>query len=138
MTSTIKFVTTVNSKLSQLNIENGQLIFVSDARKIYLDLNGIRTEYSQIIPLAKEEDRLNYLSPITGFYFVKETAVLWRVEQGEWIQLTEPPQEWIVFTTYNELPKQGKLNTLYITETQSYRWTEEGYIRLGCEVWDSI
>ena len=70
-TATIKFITTVDSKLSQLGIENGQLIFTSDTRKIYLDSKDIRTEYSQIIPLAKEEDRLNYLSPITGFYFVK-------------------------------------------------------------------
>lgn len=138
MTATIKFISTVDSKLSQLDIQNGQLIFVGDTRKIYLDFNGIRTEYSQIIPLGKESDRLNYLSPITGFYFVKETAVLWRVEQGEWIQLTEPPREWIVYTTYNTLPKQGKLNTLYITETQSYRWIDNEYVRLGCEVWEAI
>lgn len=137
-TATIKFITTVDSKLSQLGIENGQLIFTSDTRKIYLDSKDIRTEYSQIIPLAKEEDRLNYLSPITGFYFVKNTAILWRFEDGEWIQITSPPREWIVFTTYEKLPKQGKLDTLYITETQSYRYTADGYIRLGGEVWESL
>jgi hypothetical protein len=138
LTATIKFISTVDSKLSQLDIQNGQLIFVSDTRKIYLDFNGIRTEYSQIIPLAKEEDRLNYLSPITGFYFVKETAILWCVEQGNWIQITSKPKEWIVFTTYDNLPKVGISDVLYVTETQSYRWTSDGYIRLGCEVWEPI
>ena len=73
MTATVKFVSTVDSKLSQLQIENGQLIFVNDTRRIYLDFNGIRTEYSQVILLAKEEDRVGYLTPINAFYFVNET-----------------------------------------------------------------
>lgn len=137
-TAIVKFVSTVDSKLSQLTIENGQLIFASDTRRIYLDFNNIRTEYSQIILLAKENDRTNYLSPITAFYFVKETKVFWRYENGEWIQLTSPPKETVVFINYLDLPETGEEKVLYITETQSYIWNGSEYIRLGTQVWENF
>ena len=138
MTATVKFVSTVDSKLSQLQIENGQLIFVSDTRKICLDFNGVRTEYSQLIILATEKDRQNYLSPITAFYFIKSTKCLWRYEGGEWIQLTSPPKEQIVFLNYSDLPLVGESEVLYITETQSYTWNGNEYIRLGTQVWENF
>lgn len=39
----LKAVSTVDSKLSNLPIEDGQLIFVYDKKKIVLDNHGIRT-----------------------------------------------------------------------------------------------
>ena len=98
MTTTVKFVSTIDSKLSQLGIENGQLIFATDTRTIYLDLNGVRTEYNQIVVLFNENQRLSLLSPIEGlFYFVKETNVLWRYDGNyQWVQLTSPPKENII------------------------------------------
>lgn len=137
-TAIVKFVSTVDSKLSQLTIENGQLIFASDTRRIYLDFNNIRTEYSQFIILGKESDRVNYLTPITAFYFVKETKVFWRYENGEWIQLTSPPKETVVFINYSDLPETGEEKVLYITETQSYIWNGSEYIRLGTQVWENF
>ena len=140
MTATIKYVSTVDSRLSQLKIEDCQLIFVNDTRKIYLDFNGVRTEYSQIIPLATENDRLNYLAPIGGFYFVKETKILWCYEGGEWVQLTSAPKEHIVFINYENLPQTGEKGVLYIVEDQisSYIWNESEYIKMGDPVWESI
>lgn len=138
MTATVKFLSTVNSKLSQLDIENGQLIFVSDTRNIYLDFNGVRTEYSQVIILAKESDRVNYLSPITAFYFVKETKIFWRFEGGEWIQLTTPPKETIIFLNYSDLPNVGTKGVLYVTESQTYIWDGSEYVLLGEPTWGSF
>lgn len=137
-TAIVKFVSTVDSKLSQCQVENGQLIFVSDTRRIYLDFNNIRTEYSQFIILGKESDRVNYLTPITSFYFIKETKTFWRYEDGEWVQLTSQPKETIIFTKFRELPKQGEEQVLYITETQSYTWNGQEYIQLGLSVWEDI
>jgi hypothetical protein len=131
-------VSTVDSKLSQCQVENGQLIFVSDTRRIYLDFNNIRTEYSQFIILGKESDRVNYLTPITSFYFIKETKTFWRYEDGEWVQLTSQPKETVVFINYKDLPQQGQKEVLYITETQSYVWDGENYNQLGLSVWESI
>jgi hypothetical protein len=138
LTATVKFISTVDSKLSQLQIENGQLIFVNDTRRIYLDFNGIRTEYSQVILLAKEEDRVGYLTPINAFYFVNETKIFWRYEHGEWVQLTSPPKETVVFINYSDLPSNGETNVLYITETQTYKWNGSEYIQLGIPEWGNI
>lgn len=136
-TAIVKFVSTVDSKLSQLTIENGQLIFASDTRRIYLDFNNIRTEYSQIIPLVDETSREEYMAPIRGFYFVQETNCLWHYDGG-WVQLTSPPKEQIVFVDYINLPSIGKEEILYITETDSYKWTPDGYVRLGGSIWEQI
>lgn len=140
MTATVKFVSTTSSKLPQLSIENGQLIFVTDTRTIYLDFNGVRTEYNQIVVLFNENQRLSLAYPIEGlFYFVKETNVLWRYDGNyQWVQLTSPPKENIVFLNYNELPSQGKEKVLYITEKTTYQWKNDAYIELGALTWENF
>ena len=140
MTTTVKFVSTIDSKLSQLGIENGQLIFATDTRTIYLDLNGVRTEYNQIVVLFNENQRLSLLSPIEGlFYFVKETNVLWRYDGNyQWVQLTSPPKENILFLNYADLPSQGQEQVLYITEKTTYQWRDGSYIELGALTWENF
>lgn len=137
MASSVKFISTINERLSQIEVKQGQLIFVSDTHKIYMDIDGVRAEYGQIIELQTEQSRLNYLTPIRGFYFVIETKILWRYD-SEWVQLTSPPKESIVFTKYAELPVKGELEVLYITETDTYYWGGESYIKLGEMVWKMI
>lgn len=138
MTAIIKYVSTIESKLSQLPVGNGQLIFVKDTRKIFLDFNNIRTEYSQIMVLQNEEHRKNILNPVTGFYFVLGTYILWRFENGEWIQLTFPPKENIVFLNFANLPKEGKKEVLYVTEDKTYKWNKTEYIELGALTWGNF
>lgn len=82
---------TVGSKLSELAIKDGQLIFVKDKHKIALDFGGKRTVYNQIEELATDGARTSLLAPVTGlYYFVVETAVLWTYRDG-WVQITTPP-----------------------------------------------
>jgi hypothetical protein len=140
LTATVKFVSTTSSKLPQLNIENGQLIFVSDTRTICLDFNGARTEYNQIVVLFNENQRLSLTTPIEGlFYFVKETNILWRYDGNyQWVQLTSPPKENIVFLDYKDLPQQGKEKVLYITEKTTYQWKNDAYIELGALTWETF
>ena len=103
---------TVGSKLSDLVIKDGQLIFVHDKHKIALDVGGKRTFYNQIEELTTEHARTSLLAPVTGlFYFVIETAVLWRYQDG-WVQITTPPKEVVFFGT--ELPELGVAKTLYV------------------------
>ena len=137
----MKFISTVDSRLPQLPIKEGQLIFVGDTRKICLDLDGVRTEYSQIIPLQTEQDRINYIKPINGFYFVHETKVLWNCENGVWFSLSTPPQEIIVFVeNFEKLPQTGQKKVLYIVEElgTEYIWTESGYSKIGDPVWEEV
>lgn len=103
---------TVGSKLPDLVIKDGQLIFIRDKHKIALDFGGKRTFFNQIEELATEEARTSMLAPVSGrFYFVIETAVLWRY-QDKWVQLTTPPKEVVFFGT--ELPELGVPQTLYV------------------------
>ena len=103
---------TVGSRLPDLVIKDGQLIFVQDKHKIALDFGGKRTFYNQIEELATEGARTSMLAPVTGlFYFVIETAVLWTY-RDKWVQITTPPKEIIFFGT--ELPELGVTKTLYV------------------------
>ena len=125
--SVIRYYAVSRDKLDQLTVADGQLIFVHDAREIYLDVNGERTSYSQIMILFDEEHRKG-LKPVTGFYFVSSTNVLWRYD-NQWIQLTTSPREVVVFS--NELPQQGVEETLYITEEDIYKFDDGKYTKLG-------
>lgn len=107
---------TVGSRLSDLTIENGQLIFVRDKHRIALDFGGKRTFYNCIEELATDGARISMLAPVTGlYYFVIETAVLWTYQNG-WVQITTPPKEVVFFGT--ELPELGVAKTLYIDSSK--------------------
>lgn len=123
--SIISVIGTVKSRLPDLSIKNGQLIFVQDAQTIALDLNGKRTFYNQIVTLDTDDQRENLLAPINGcFYFVVDTSVLWTY-QTEWKQITSSPQE-VIFIGI-ELPELGSANKLFVnTEKQNISvWDEK-------------
>ena len=89
--------------------------------------------------MATEKDRLSYITPISGFYFVKETKVLWCYEGGEWVSLTTPPKQQINFlTNYVDLPSVGEQNVLYIVGTREYIWDGLDYVRVGEPMWESL
>lgn len=103
---------TVGSKLSDLAIKEGQLIFVQDKHRIALDFGGKRVFYNQIEELATDAVRKSMLAPVAGlYYFVIDTAVFWTY-RDKWIPLTTPPREIVFFGT--ELPELGVAKTLYV------------------------
>lgn len=115
-TTTIMSVyATVASRLKDLAINDGNLIFIHDKHRIALDYNGKRTIYNQIEELATEQDRVSILAPVSGtYYFVIETAVLWTYQE-EWIQITSLPEQIVFIGT--ELPELGTSKTLYVDKT---------------------
>lgn len=114
ITPILSVVATSASRLSDLSIKNGQLVFIKDKQYIALDIDNKRVFYNQIISLKTDEERQSILAPIKGlFYFVVSTAVLWTYEDG-WIQITTPPNE-VVFIGV-ELPELGSANTLYVNK----------------------
>lgn len=91
--SILSVYTTVNSKLADLPVENGQLIFVRDKHKIALDFGGQRKIYNQIEELSSEEARTSLLAPVTDrYYYVLDPPVLWRYQESGWVQITTPPE----------------------------------------------
>lgn len=84
---------TVGSKISDLVVKDGQLIFVQDKHKLAFDFGGKRTFYNQIEELATDSARTSMLAPVAGlFYYVIETSKFW-VYQDEWVPITITPNE---------------------------------------------
>lgn len=105
---------TTSDKVKDLVIKNGQLIFVHDAGRLALDYKGKRTFYNQIIELSTEKERISLSDAVNGkFYFVIETAVLWRYFNG-WTQITSSPEEILFIGT--EMPELGQPNKLYVNK----------------------
>lgn len=116
---------TVGSKLPNLEIKNGQLIFVRDKHRLAFDYDDKRVFYNQIEELDTEADRISILAPVSGcYYFVIETAVLW-IYKNDWIQITTPPEEVVCIGT--KLPELGSIKTLYVNkqEKEISVWNQE-------------
>lgn len=124
--SVMSLVATSSSRIRDLVIKDGQLIFVQDLGRIAFDFKGKRVFYNQIVELNTEAERLALESPLDGHYFVIDSACLWFYKSG-WIQITEKPQE-IVFVGV-ELPELGQANKIYANTTEGVEnisiWSEE-------------
>lgn len=124
-------VVTTSERLSSLLIQNGRLVFIKDKRRIAFDWDGKRTFYNQITELETDYERASMPSPFDGYYFVIETAILWRYD-NDWIQITSKPDD-IVFIGA-ELPElgQAKEKTLYVDkikkEISVYDKTANSYV----------
>ena len=115
---------TTSSRLPQLPIKNGQLIFVRDKCRIAFDYGDQRKFYSQIHEIATEAERAEMADVVSGtYYFVIDTAVLWTY-QDKWIQLTTAPEE-VIFIGI-KMPELGVASKLYIDKA-----------RREISVWDS-
>ena len=114
----MSLIATTSSKIRDLVIKNGQLIFIQDLGRIAFYFKGKRIFYNQIVELDTETERLSLDSPLSGYYFVIDTAVLWFYQEKEWIQITEKPEE-VVFIGV-ELPElgQAKDNVLYVNKAE--------------------
>lgn len=110
----MSLVATSSSRIRDLAIKDGQLIFMQDAGRIAFDFKGKRVFYNQIVELNTEADRLALEHPLDGYYFVIDNACLWRYK-NTWIQITEKPQE-IVFVGV-DFPQLGQPNKIYANIT---------------------
>lgn len=111
----LKVIATSSSKLKDLVIKNGQLIFMQDAGRIAFDFKNKRTFYNQIVELT-EAERADMEAPLPGYYFTIDKVVLWNYSSVYgWRSITEEPQE-IVFIGV-EFPELGKDKTLYVNKT---------------------
>lgn len=120
----IKLYHTTDARLKELKVANGNMVFVKDTHRVYLDLNDIRTCYDgvQIFPTEAERVSAGVLSD--GFCYVEDTNVLWRCKDGSWTQLTPDNLSPTFFGTYADFPKHGRQNVLYIDDDALYKWDE--------------
>ena len=120
----LSLIATTSSKIRELVIKDGQLIFIQDLGRIAFDFKGQRVFYNQIVELDTEAERLALESPLDGYYFVIDSACLWFYQSG-WTQITEKPEE-ILFIGA-ELPALGEANKVYIDtdDREISVWDEE-------------
>ena len=121
MSAIVKFYHTTKSKLAQLPVSDGNLVFVTDTKQMYLDMNGNRLGYTDIQVLPTESDRISILAPVEGFYFVEETDILWRYKEG-WKQITPSNISPLFFGAYEDFPPVGSSNVLYVSDGATYKW----------------
>ena len=116
-TPILSVIGTVKSKIPDLTIKNGQLIFVQDSQKIALDFNDKRVFYNDITIFQTDTERTSLLAPVSErFYFVIGTAVLW-FYKDKWVQVTTAPQDVVFIGT--TLPELGSEKTLYVNKTEN-------------------
>ena len=120
----MSLIATTSSRIKDLVIKEGQLIFIQDLGRIAFDFKGKRVFYNQIVELNTEAERLSLDSPLSGYYFVIDSACLWFYQDG-WVQITEKPEE-VVFIGV-ELPELGQAKTLYVDkdDREISIWDEE-------------
>lgn len=132
-----KFVYTTSARLSELPVEDGQIIFAPDMNTIGLDLSGNRFYYQTIKTFETDEERLSTPFPVQGFYFVEETQVIWRWSD-KWTQMTASAAV-VEGETEEDFPEQGKGNTLYYTDDGIYGWKTDKYnLIANTNTWESI
>lgn len=118
----VQFYSTLSSKLDDLPVKKGQLIFCYDTQVLYLDNNGLRLPYNVIKVFRNDELRKGLINPAEGFYFVERECVLWRYKNG-WKQLTPNNLEPIVMgDSVADFPSIGNDTTLYVTGDATYRY----------------
>ncbi len=140
MAAIVKIYSTTASKLAQLPVVDGTLTFVKDTRRIYLDMNGVRVEYSIIQVLPNEVSRTGLLAPIEGFYFVEETSVMWRYKEG-WKQITPSNLSPVFIGGFEDFPEKGSPDTLYVSDNATYKWdklTQSYQAIANLTAWDNI
>lgn len=113
--SVLSVCATVSSRVKDLVIKDGQLIFIQDSNKVAFDFGGKRRFYNSIITLDSEYERTVYEAVNGQYFFIIETAVLWTYNDG-WIPITTPPDEVVFIGT--ELPALGQAKTLYVNKEE--------------------
>lgn len=124
--------------VNNIPVQTGNIIFSQNEKKIYMDgLNG-RTSYDAVTILQTEVQRKNLNVLYDGFFYVEETAKLWRLKAGVWKCLNEDPpavEQKIIFLPYDEFPAYGEEEKLYVDAEEGcmYVWTdkEEDYKQIG-------
>lgn len=113
--SILNLIATTSSRIRELPIKNGQLVFIRDLGRIAFDFKDQRVFYNQIVELESEAERTALENPLGGYYFVIGSGVLW-LYKNEWIQITERPEN-VLFIGV-ELPQLGEEDKLYVSKTE--------------------
>ena len=122
----VKYICTTSDKLNDISVEVGNFIFWEDTRQIALDGANGRVFYDQIMCIPQESMRIAMTrNLVSGFYFVLDTNILWRLDDVTWIPITEKPSEMVIYGTLATFPRPGVVGKIYATDNHLYHWDED-------------
>lgn len=129
--ASVKYIVTTSSKVNEINVEVGNLIFCEDTRRIALDGENGRVFYDQIMCLPNDSMRISMIrSLVDGFYFSLDTNILWRLDNLTWIQITDKPDSQLVYGTLATFPRPGKVGVIYYSDNHIYHWDADSEMYL--------
>lgn len=111
----MNLIATRSSRVRELPIKDGQLVFIYDIGRIAFDYKSQRVFYNQIVELETEAARITLESPLDGYYFVVGSGCLWFYKDG-WTQITEKPKDVLCIDV--ELPELGQEDKLYVNKAE--------------------
>lgn len=121
----VNFYVTNTQKLPELPVSPGNIIYTVDVPRMYMDYGGQRLCYS-VIELDDEDARKALSSPQNGYYYVVDTNVFWRHNNGAWKQMSPSNVKPIFFaSSESDFPTDGREDALYTTHDALYRWSDE-------------
>lgn len=135
---------TTSARLNQLEVQNGQIIFVEDTKNIYLDMDNRRVQYNNFTTFETDEERNSLSGSGDGLYFVEETNALWLLDDGHWLRINpepEIPPSNVIFEEDGVWPDGGlRQNVLYVEDRGIYRYAEDGtyYPVPGHQEWNLL
>lgn len=128
-----KMIRTNVNKIDSIPIVDGQFILVEemngDSAYIVSDNRTGRYKYTDIVDLNLEAEREAIQSPSKNkFYFVKETQLLYKYIDNNWVCINSKPAESVI--QVNEvinLPSVGNPNVVYFIKNKNltYYWNED-------------
>ena len=137
----VKFIYTTSEKLSQLSIEDGQIIFIPELSTIAMDMYGQRFYYQSTKTFETDAQRIEMPFPQKGFYWVEETETLWRWNQ-RWTRISSSRDNSVIEAEKKEdFPQEGQSNTLYYTDDGIYSWKNQAdkyNLIANVNTWESI
>lgn len=101
--------------LSQIPVQDGNIIFLEQSGQVCLDYNNDRYTYETIHTFQKDVERIAYTAVLPGYYFVVETGCLWYFDSTTWTRITQAPEDVISFVEI-DLPETGKSEVLYVSK----------------------
>lgn len=121
-----KLFYTTSKYLDTLPVKNGNIIFVSDINTVCLDMHNRRTTYTTIYTFGTDWDRQHWNDPQSGFYFVKNTNILWRYDEDRgWRQITASGLNPVIISqSKEEFPEEGDESKLYVSDDGVWTWKD--------------
>ena len=138
------YVVSSSDKLEQISQVKGNLIYDTEERCMYLDIdNETRLSFQAIITLATDLQRVSLSHPVKGFYFVKENYKLWRHDEDGWFEVASGGSggvEQIIFRPIDSIPPGTEIdsNKLYVDGADIYRYLNGRFEKCCASKWSEM